>query len=124
MQLRAYSASDIVDEYFGIQLLPERLHPETASGGSIDIATPTTPITPYKVAAAKPDVITAIGTVADTVIEAIKGNAQPAQPIVAPRNNTPTPTTDNGKKTATILWIVGGVVVVATLLYLAFKPRK
>lgn len=74
---------------------------------------------PLNTATSTNDVITAVGNVAATVIDAIKGNTQP---IVATNNNTPT--TDKGKKTATILWIVGGVVVVATLLYLAFKPRN
>lgn len=74
------------------------------------------------------DVITTVGNVATQVIEAIKQQQATNSATTATTNSTNNqqpPTADNSKKTTTIiLYVLGGVVVLGTLLWLAFKPSK
>lgn len=132
-------ATETVSGYWGITLLPETKNGNNdtvyraATNGSTDpLQLPMPPVTPTVLPTADQavtntkagDIIAAVGSVAAQVIDGMKSGPTTATPPFNGAANTPIPTTDNGKKTATILWIVGGVVLVATLLYLAFKPIK
>ncbi|MFC4232130.1 hypothetical protein ACFOW1_09525 [Parasediminibacterium paludis] len=116
-----------VSGYWGIQLVPETTVFEPISK-TLDTPQmyPSIPQVTDQVSSNSKtnDIVTAIGTVANAVIQATKSNQQVTANTSSLATNTPSPTADNGKKTATILWIVGGVVVVATLLFFALKPHN